>query len=274
MKKLIFFLAMGLAVASCKKDGDDPSDNQAPTNPLPEQYREMRGIFNGNGVGAAADLAPGVVLLFNQDGDRYAWLEDGEIKVERELDDSESIFRDSDMETVGAATRTAAGQISIFNASGEQFASASFNANAVENGSENAHLFSWNGSPENTSAWSSNTTFSQISAMWTLTKPGDDCFDATVVFETVNMANGSGDQLQPYFIPGDFFSDGPFATHLWKAKNNCGGDDGVTPFDRIAAACRYIHGDRTEEVLFSEDGTRFCYYTVSEGIMSEVFELY
>jgi hypothetical protein len=276
MKKFVFIFAMGLALASCNKDSDEPNNNEAPANPLPEQYRALRGIFDGNGVGAAADIGMGVILLFNQDGDRYAWFEDGEIKVELDLDDSESIFRNSELDKVGAATLTTESRLYIFNVEGEQYTFANFNPDHVEEGWDDEDLFDWSQGVSQTYQWGPDNTiaFDRVSAMWTLANPGDGCYDAFVEYRTMNMADGNGDRLQPYDIPGFFFSDGPFDTRLWTAENNCGGPDGLIPFDRIGAACRYIEPNKIEEILFSVDGTRFCYYIASVGEVSEVFDLY
>jgi hypothetical protein len=277
MKNLFYLLAVTVFLFSCSKDDDQP--NPAPSEPqntLPEKYRAFKNIFDGNGVGAAADLGMGVILLFNQDGDRYAWFEDGEIKVELDLDDSESIFRDAPLQSVGAAALTRDNRLYIFNEEGERFAYCNFEADEVERGWNDEDLFSWNSSSNPTNEWGPDNTiaFDRVSAMWTLANPGEGCFDAFVEYRTMNMADGNGDRLQPYDIPGFFFSDGPFDTDLWTAENNCGSADGLIPFDRISAACRFIEPNQVDEILFSADGTQFIFYTVSVGEVSEVYELY
>ncbi len=276
MKKVLFYLLFSLVFIACNKDDDDTKTTAPAENPIPQKYRGLQGIFDGNGIGAATDLGMGVMLLFNQDGDKYAWYEDEEVKVVLDLDDSESIFRDSQLSSVGAACLTTASRLYIFNTEGEQYTFTDFDATDVEGGWNDEDLFEWSSGFSNTNQWGPDNTiaFDRVSAMWTLANPGDGCFDAFIEYQTMNMADGNGDQMQPYDIPGFFFSDGPFDTDLWTAENNCGGADGLIPFDRISAACRYIEPNRIDELLFSADGTQFCFYTVSEGIVSEVFDLY
>lgn len=276
MEKIICFLAVGLILASCDKDDDGPNQHAPVSNNLPDSYQAWQGIFDGNGVGAAADLQSGVILLFNQDGDRYAWFEEGEIKVELGLNDNESIFRNAQLQSVGAATRTEEGRLFIFNKEGEQYTYADFDPDEAEGGWTNQDLFTWSTAFSESQEWAAggSMAFNRISAMWTLTNDGGECNQAFVDFETIYMANGNGDQLQPYFIPESFFSDGPFDLSLWTASNLCGGPDGVMPFDQIGAACRNIGDNQIEEILFSADGTQFCYYTVSAGEVSEIFNLY
>lgn len=275
MKRFLSLATVSFLLFSCNSDDDnDSSPSTSTQSEIPSEYQALEGIFNGNGVGAATDLGVGVVLLFNQNGNQYAWFEDEAIQATFSISDEASIFRDLPFTRLGAATRTAEGRLCVFDSEGERFAFADIDTDAVTGGSSNPDILSWEAQSEQTENWMGSSAFNKISAMWTIANPNDACFGATIEYEEILMANGEGTRLQPYFIPGQFFSNGPFDVNILVIENNCGGQNGVNPFTSISAACRYIEPTRIDELLFSANGMQFCFYTVSEGVVSEVYDLY
>ncbi|MEM9052828.1 MAG: hypothetical protein AAGC47_12315 [Bacteroidota bacterium] len=279
MRNAILLLSITILLFACDKDDDNPSNSSTPAeNNLPERYKSLKGIFNGNGIGAAATLGEGVILFFNQDGDQYAWYENQEIKVVRNVDDSESIFRNGPFTSIGAAARTSQGRLALVNSTGNLFYSVNFTPSSIEGGWSNPDLITSSDPQRSITFWGEsggNTiSFNTVSVLWNLTRVGDECLEAEVEFERVYMANGVRNEMQPYFTPGDFYSDGPFNINLWRATNRCGGNDGTIPFTSISAAARNIRSNSVEEILFNADGTQFCFYTVGEGVVSEIYDLY
>ena len=110
--------------------------------------------------------------------------------------------------------------------------------------------------------------------MWNLSNPGEGCFDAFLEYDVLLMADSNGDELQPYSIENFFFSDGPFPTEIWTAENNCGGPDGIMPFEAIGAATQYVLPNKIMNIFFNQDGTQMVFYTLSEGEFSEIYDLY
>jgi hypothetical protein len=85
------------------------------------------------------------------------------------------------------------------------------------------------------------------------------------------MANEDGDEIVEY-TSGEFQNEEDIDE--WTAENNCGGPDGLLPIENIGAICRYVKPNMIQEIFFNEEGTQFCFYTVSEGIFSEIYDLY
>lgn len=277
MKKAVFLFLTGAILFSCNKDNNDkPEDPTSPTSNIPEKFRAFAGIFDGNGVGAAVNLRDDVILLFNQDGDKYAWFEDNEIKGVLNLDDNESAFRSSTIESVGAACLTSETTLYIFDLEGENYTFAHFNSENVSGSWDDEEFFDWSTGSSQTWQWGPDNTIAldRVSALWNLSDPGEDCFDAVFEIDMLNMADGNGDRMQPYSIKNFYFTDGPFPTENWTAENNCGGPDGIIPFNKISAACSYVQPNMIQDIVFNADGTKFSFYTVSQGEWSEIYSLY
>jgi len=274
MKNAIYLALIGVILISCNQDDDDGPNSSSNSN-IPTEFRAFENIFNGNGIGAAVNLRDDVILLFNQNGDQYAWFEDNEIKAVYELNANESAFRTSALVSVGAAGLTSESQLVIFDTAGENFTFADFDANNVSGSWDETDLFSWTSESNAIAEWGDGSfALEGLSALWNLSDPGDTCMDATREIDIINMVDGDGDTMQPFSTDGNFFSNGPFPTDLFTAQNNCGGEDGAMPFERIGAVCSYIKADMIKDIIFSSDGKQFTFYTVSEGEFSEIFDLY
>ncbi len=276
MKKIILLsLFLGI-LTSCDKDDDSGDTQPQPSSNLPAEYAALQNIFDGEGVGAAANLGMDIVILFNQSGTRYAWFQDQELKLVKDIGDSDSHFSGIVPETIGAASLGFPNKLWFFNREGDRFSAVTFDETNLENGWMNPDLFDLVNYNEVTTNWSQNndSQFDRVTAMWPYSDPGSGCFEASTQADVVYMANGAGDKLTRYSHSEGAFVDGPFDTNILIARNNCGGDDQTLPMDGIGAACRYVEPDRIREIFFSADGKQFCFYTVSEGIFSEIYDLY
>lgn len=266
-------MLISIILISCNKDNDDGPNNNSNSN-IPAEFRAFEDLFNGNGIGAAVNLRDDVILLFNMDGDQYAWFEDNEIKAAFSLSENESAFNSSSLKTVGAAGLTSENRLVIFDAAGENFTFADFNTNNISESWDDEDFFSWNSESNPIADWGDgNYALDGLSALWNLSNTGDTCMAATVDIDIINMVDGDGDTMQPFSADGNFFSNGPFPTEIFSARNNCGGENGLMPFERIGAACSYVEGDEIRDIVFNADGNQFTFYTVSEGEFSEIYEL-
>jgi hypothetical protein len=262
-----------VAISSCKKE-----DTPAPATPIdtfPAEFQALRGIFNGEGIGAAVNLSEDVILLFNLDGSRYAWFEENEIKAEYQLSDNDGHFDGLAFNDIGAAVLMYEYRIYFFDEDGERYTSADFDPENVEGGWNNSNLFSFNSGFSEVESWGPDNTipYFEVGAMWNFSDPGTDCFDAEENYDGMWIVNGAGTKMI-YWQPLTFVWGDEYDTEDWTAENNCGGPDGLMPYDRIGAACRYVKPNLIQELFFNEDGTKFWYYTVSEGVFSEVLSLY
>lgn len=275
MKNSIYILSLLLVLASCKKD--DPSPQE--TSPLPilsSEFPALANLFDGNGIGAAINLHEDVLLLFNMDGDRYAWFEDNEIKATYDLSYSNGPMGSVSLNSIGAGViQNNSSSAYFFDTSGGTYTVGSFDNDNTEGHWDDPQLFTFSAVFDLTIYGPDNTCpFDGIGAARPLTFAGTDCFDAQVNENHIIMFNMAGDQFVWYS-----FSDGGLFHNVveldnWFAENNCGGPDGILPFDAISACCRYVTPARIQEIFFSEDGMQFCYYSVSEGVFSEVYDLY
>jgi len=274
MKNVILLALMGAILFSCNKDKDDGPSNNSGSN-IPAEFKAFKDLFNGNGIGAAVNLKNDVILLFNIDGDQYAWFEDNEIKAVFSLDDNENAFSSSILETIGAAALMSETRLVIFDATGENFTFADFNSNDVSGNWDDADFLSWTSQSNPISEWGDgNYALNGLSAMWNLSNTGDTCMAATVQIDIINMVDGNGDTMQPFSAEGNYFSNGPFPTEIFTARNNCSGEDGMMPFEEIGAACSYVNGGKIKDIIFNAEGNQFTFYTVSEGVFSEIYDLY
>lgn len=281
MRKLILVFAFAMALVGCKKEETTETTGTTPTGApstvnLPTEFESLEGIFDENGIGAAVNLSKEVILFINQDGDQYAWYEGGEIKVVLDLDDANSIFRDSPLETVGAACMTSTSRIYIYNEEGENYTFANLQESDIEGEWDNEDLFEWSTGSSETWQWGPDNTipFNRVSAMWTSTEMNGDCFDAEINYDDMWMADGNGDEIVMWGISDFDWQGDPVDTDEFVVENNCNGMDGILPFDKISAVCRIEKPNLIQEMYFNEDGTKFTIQTVSEGIFTEIYSLY
>jgi hypothetical protein len=275
MKNSIFYLFTILLLFSCKKDDPVPLDNTPAGQTLPTQFSSWAGLFDGNGVGAAVNLTEDIVLLFNIDGDRYAWFEEGAIQVERDMDAPDSHFADLPLDMIGAAVVLNNGQLYVFNGTGDMYTNINFSVGDVDEAWDDPTIFSY-ASVHPLYIWGVDNScpFDAITAAWSYSDPGTTCFDATSEQLNIWMISETGDEYTRWAFPngGTFLETDELEN--WIAENNCGGPDGLLPFEFITAACRFISPNQIQEIFFGPDGKQFCYYSVSEGVFSDIYNLY
>lgn len=276
MKNSIYLLLLVLALSACTKD-DPVIQETVPSGPeLPPEFAAFANIFDGNGVGAAINLTEDIVILFNQNGNRYAWFEEGEVHAVRDFSDPLSHFDDDfQFNAVGAATLLNNTTAYFFSVEGDQYTTASFNAADADEGWNNSNLLTFSSTVHDLTEWGPDNTcpFQAIGAAWPWTDPNTDCFDATLDDDWIHMVNKFGDEYVYYESPNGGSFEAAEELENWTATNNCNGPDGLIPFDTIGAVFRYISPNKIEEIIFSEDGSQFCFYAVSEGVFSEVYNI-
>ena len=293
MKKLILLLAViSLAYHSCKKDPDqqitneyytvvqcdtthtDSTNADSTTIFLPTEFMEWANIFEGEGIGAAVNLSEDILILFNLEGDRFAWFEDQEIKAVYDLNENNHVLEGYPFSHVRAALLMDGDDLYLFDEDGQSFAIAyNFNPNQTAGSWDDDDFLSFD---EDTytiqDGWifGYDFPFNQIEAAWNYSNDNGSCFDALADAFYSWLSNGY--EIGRYETGNS--SDANYDLENWTAENNCGGPDGLIPFESLGAACRYMKPNSIQEIFFNEDGTQFCYYNVSEGVFSEVYNLY
>ncbi|WP_306642927.1 hypothetical protein [Sanyastnella coralliicola] len=277
MKKFFIYSLLALGLFACKKEEVQPETNNAPAgSSLPEEYQAFAGIFDGEGVGAAFNLTEDILVLINTDGDRYAWFEDREIKFVNDTDASDSPFYNCYFHLIGAGTKSTSERLYLYDDDGAFYTTGTFNPEDVSGSWDNPDLFEWWDSQNATNYWGPDNTivFNSITAMITVSDPGSDCYDAEETYEYMWMADANGDELVKWGISDFYWPNEQVDVEDFTAENNCGGPDGIMPFESIGACCRYILPNQIQDIFFSEDGTEFCYYIVSVGEFSPIYKLY
>ncbi len=278
MKFSIQLSILALALFSCSKDETPPvTPNPGPNpNPIPTEFQALAGIFNGNGIGAAVNPTEDVLLLFNQAGDRYAWFEDNEIKSEMAINDPASIFANYQLNDIGAAVLFTNSTLYFFGTDGDEYQAVGIDVDDFEGRWNDAGLITFNQTVNALTEWGPDFTcpFPTIGAMWNRSNPGSTCFDQSVDHNDTWMVHGNGDEVVLYNSPSGGFFNPDEELENWLAENNCGGPDGLIPFEKISAACRYVLPNKIQNLFFSEDGTQFTFYNVSEGVFSPIYDLY
>jgi len=273
MKNSIYLLLVLLSLSACKKD--ELENPMTLTSSFPSEFNVLKGLFNGDGVGAICNLDDDVLIVFDQRGEHYAWIEDNEVKAEYDIDESDSHFQSSQLSSVGAIMRWSYGRVYFFDEQGENYSLFDYDADDVKGSWNDEDFFSFASWSRETFEWGDNgqNPFDRIGAMWPNTIIGDQCQESQLSFgQNSWMVNEDGDEVCYYDSSGSF--EDKDDTEDLEMINNCGGDNGSMPFERIAAACRYELPTTTLEVFFSDDGTQFSYYTVGEGVFSPIYDLY
>ena len=281
MKNPILILVLGLTLFSCKKD-EAVTPSPPPPPPadtslvnLPEEFAALEGLFNGNGIGAAVNITEDIILFFNMDGDKYAWFEDNEVHLVKNINDADGHFSNFALDNIGAATLFNGTSIYMFDNSGINYQTMTFDLEDVDEGYIDNDVFAFSASTHQLYEWGPDNTcpFSSISAILNYSKP-NACFDATEDVIWTAMINGAGNEYVWYEAPTGGLFHSPEEIENWVFENMCNGPDGLLPFDAISAACRYVKPNGIQELFFDEDGKTFTIQNVSEGIFSEIYSLY
>lgn len=277
MKNTVLLTLLASLLFSCTKDDTPPTPTPGSTGPtIPTEFQAWAGIFNGNGIGAAVNVTEDVILLFNQDGDTYAWFEDNEIKATDAINSATSIFSGYALGDVGAATLQNNSTLYFFGTDGDEYQVAGVDVNDFEGRWNEPGLINMNPTTFALTVWGPDFTcpFARIGAMWNMSNPGNSCFDQSQDIENLWMVNDLGDEVVRYNGANGGFFHPDEELENWTAENNCGGPDGLVPFTHISAACRYVLPNKIQDIFFSADGKQFCYYNVSEGVFTEIYDLY
>lgn len=278
MKKVILLLTTVAFLAGCKKKDTEPIPTPVTpelVNDLPDPYKSLKGVFNGNGIGAAFNITENIIILFNTDGDKYAWFEDGAIQVTRDLSDPNGPFEDCSFTKISAAAACYGSNSTyyFFDETGQNYTSAVIDPAASDEAWNDNNLISWSSSTFPLTDWGNDDCpFSGISAMWRWSNPGTTCFGASTAEKFVWMINETGDEISRYYNGNTTFTPADEIEN-WLAVNNCNGPDGLTPFETVGAAFQFVHPNKIQDVIISGDGLQFSYYNVSEGVFSPIYDI-
>lgn len=104
LKRIFYFLLIAsLAFTSCTEDEGTINKPEEPIDKTPEDFKVFKNIFDNVGVGAGVWLASDVIVLFDQTGNQYAWIENGVVMDKRSVEDAQSIFKSPQDDAVTAA---------------------------------------------------------------------------------------------------------------------------------------------------------------------------
>jgi len=294
MKNLILVLALSAALYACKKEPsqnitnefyeivecdtshvDTTATDSIPSMMLPAEFQAWADIFEGEGIGAAVNLTEDILILFNLEGDRFAWFEDQEITAVYDLSENNHVLESYPLDNVRAALVMGGNDLYLFDEDGETYAVAyNFDPSQADGSWDDDDFLEFDQETYNIgSGWSFgyDYPFNDIEAAWNYSYDNGTCFDAQADQSYSWLSNG--DEVGLFYQPGNYWIQNQ-ELEYWTAENNCGGPDGLVPFEFIGAACRYYKPNVIQEIIFNEDGTQFCYYNVSEGIFSVVYDLY
>lgn len=279
MKKSILFAGLVFLAMSCKKEEPTPVPTPEPdvqVNDLPTEFQYIKQIFNGEGVGAAVNLTEDIVLIFNQAGDKYVWVEDDEIQATYSLTDATGHLEDCPLNSIGSAAVVSGAQprVYFFDTAGMNYCSATFSVADADEGWNYNSLFTFGSSVLPLTGWGpDNCPFTNIRAMWRYSNPGTTCYGASEADQIAWMVNETGDEIIKYTNTNGGSFDAPIELENWTATNNCNGPDGLIPLETLGAVYRIVRPNKIQEVMFNLTGDQFCFYNVSEGVFSQVYDV-
>ncbi|MEM7163096.1 MAG: hypothetical protein AAF487_11730, partial [Bacteroidota bacterium] len=174
MKKIMYLIAFTFFIFSCSKDETQEPVPAPNTQNFPEQFSQWRGLFNGEGIGAAFNLTEDIIVLFDKDGERYAWFENEEIKFVNDLNATDSPFVNCIFNQVGASAKTREDVLYVFDDEGARYTNAAIDLDRIDGGWDDPELFDWWQSYSPTNNWGPDNTIpiNSVSAIWPLTDPG------------------------------------------------------------------------------------------------------
>ncbi len=288
MKKLSLILLVSIVLFSCKKETprttikneyytivecDSTHQDSIVPDSIPAEFQELVGIFDGDGVGAAINIYEDIIILFNLTGDKFAWFEDQQVQAVYDLSSNNHVLEGCPFDAVSAGAVIRENRFYIFNEDGDEYVEASFQPEETPESWDDDDFLQFDGTWQIEDWGYGALPFNSVECMWNFSFPNESCFDASEETNNTWIVDGSGDMVGRYYEPSFNFNNEQPIAH-WTAENNCNGQDGILPFESIGAACRYVKPNTIQEIFFSLDGTQFTYYNVSEGIFSEVYDLY
>ena len=263
---------------SCSKD---PLD--AVRDKIPGAFQYLAGIFDGEGVGAVLDLRRATVL-FNPAGDQYAWVENGEIKVIRRIDDSLSPFRKTILGSIGPSFLSIPKTAYFFDRSGSRYTTATYDFKDVAGKWDDPDLFSFSNKSYGPRDWGGRDEcpFTTIGAIWEY-QVNRFCSYYAPDYYAVYMTNGDGNLFTQYAFSKERFGGVVNAVNQYEIYT-CDGEDGdkhqtamgQIPFSSIRAVMTYYGTGSLPvgEVFFISDGKQFGYNQFETGEVLGPFDLY
>lgn len=224
-----------------------------------------------------------VTVLFNQSGDKYAWVEDGVIRSMHAIDDSLSLFKNDVLGSVGAAIVDFPKYLYLFDKSGSQYTVVELDARLASGQWDNPRFFRFNQRTYSLREWGKkgDYPFSSVGSIW-YEKTDRVCGPYVIDYGTYYMSNGSGNLFAKYQIST--------ATYMGEIKSfdqyeifTCGNKEGnrriethFLPITEVEAVVDYF-GAKQEligELFFTSEGKQFGYNELGSGEFMGPFDLY
>lgn len=251
-----------LCFGSCSKENLDAVRSQ-----IPSPFKYLAGIFGNNGVGAVVALNPEVMLLFNQAGDRYAWIEGDSVLDVRDISDPEGLFDGLEIASIGAGVSISAQSIYLFDHSGGQLIQANFNSKKIAGQWTNPAFFTFQSNSYPVDQWGREIQcpFAAIGAAWKYDAISD-CSEYSK--NAIRMVSTEGNEYV-YFDTDRQRCNAQSITVNKYPLNSCEFADRKDQFYKIsetaylpleeidAASIYYTGGKAAGELFFTDGGKKF-----------------
>lgn len=274
--KNVFLLTLFLSILfSCTKDDPnvdipDPIDNK-----LPEDFKALFNIFDGEGIGAATNLNDDIMLFISTEGTEYAWFENNEIKRTGRIDEEDGLFDGLAFSTIGGMIDYDEERLVVFNKVGGTYQWINLEPDMIKgNYNSNSH-FTFSEFTYQLWEWGEDNScpFDEVSAMFGFSKEAKGCTVEEDDDLYLWMVNEDGDKVVRYIKEAAVF-ESEIKIDQWRSNSICGGAPTLFPMSGIGAACVYDpDGGVYKELYFSPDGEKMTILTPSLESFSEVYDL-
>ena len=277
----VIILLAAICFASCSKEKLDVVRNR-----IPAPFKYLAGLFDGDGIGAAVAISPNVQILFNQSGDRYAWIENDSLMDERDIADPEGLFSLLTLDDVGAGALAGFRKFYLFNRAGSRFIEVIFHSTDTEGQWANPRFFTFQHSPYPVDKWGLERAcpFTEIGAVWDYYAISD-CSEFPK--NAIRMVNRAGSEYVDYDLETERFGDNPFYISNYPL-NSCEidpinkvssirkKDSAYLPLEVVDAASIYYNKDNKAagELFFTDGGKKFGFREFDSTEFQGPFSIY
>lgn len=273
MKNLIFAFLAILIFSACSKD-DDTSTNSNNNQNIPMEFAAFEGVFSGQGIGAAANIADDIILLFSSDGLSYAWYEDNEIKKTERIDKEDGLFDGLKLGAVGGAIDYEEERLIFFNKQGSIYQWSHIDPDAVVGSYDIDTLINFEQATFGLYEWGEDNScpFDELGAIMGFSKFPEGCDEVGDDDDFLWMINDEGASLTMYNKENREFTEA-VELEQWRSTNVCGGSPVVFPLQSIGAACIYEDDTQSLQLYFSNSGKQFTIFNPATGSYSDIFNI-
>jgi len=276
MRHTILFAAVFLCMFSCSKE-DTTTPPPPPiddNNKLPDDFKALFNIFDGEGIGAATNLNDDIMLFISTNGDKYAWFENNQIQRTGRIGEDDGLFDGAAFSTISAINDYREERLVIFNEAGNTYQWIDVDPdNIAGNSNLNNHFIFLESIQLN--FWGEDNTcpFDEITSVFGFSKEPEGCATSEDDDLYLWMANDDGDEVVRYVKENSTF-DEEVEVDQWRSNSICGGAPAIFPLSGIGAACVYDpDAGIYQELFFDPSGTKMTILTPSQGSFSQVYDL-